>query len=365
MWKVVCLLLCSLVACSFGQAYTGQGGTAWFYNQGTINAWGTQYGPPAFPLVPGSGCGYLSFPPSGYEISYTTGTNILNIFNGEICGLCLNVTSVTVATNNPSPYPSVPFIVKVTNYGPAWYLYQLDVYNPNGPAAGGWNIQYNAIPCPVSGNPVQWQLASGTSAWYMQLLPVYQTITIAQMCVNVDGTWKPMTKMSNGPWSISGVQLPTSPQVKAIAVDGQVLVDTINVALSTQTSIGVNAVFGGLTPGNFGPARVPIVNPSYDCNAGATVTANVASPTGGSPPSLPASSTNSQSSATNTQTQSNGSGVTLSGGAIAGIVIGSTVGGVLLAVLFIAIIGVVVFVIIKKRRSPHNYSLMKDGSNNL
>jgi len=358
--------LCScLVPGGFGQAYSGQGGTAFYYNQGTINAWGTQYGPPAFPLVPGSGCGYLTFPPPGYQIQYTTGTNLANIFNGEICGLCLNVTSVTVATNNPVPYPTTSFVVMVNNYGPADYLYQLDVYNGNGPAAGGWNIQYYAIPCPVGGMPIQWQLASGSSVFYMQLLPVYNTITIAQMCVNLNGVWTPMTKMSDGPWSISGVQLPASPQVKAIAVDGQVVIDTINVGLSTQTGIGVNAVFSGLTPGNFGPPRVPIGNPSYSCNAGPSISA-VTKPSSSSAPPAP-SATNTQSASTNTQ--SNG-GTTLSGGAIAGIVIGSTFGGVLLAVLFMALIGLVVFVILKNRKTetlgaPNNYSLMKDGSNNL
>jgi len=220
--------------------------------------------------APGGGCGNILNPgPQYVGLFSTVGTSTEYYGAGELCGVCFQVTNPQVETNNPVPFPR-SYTVLLNNNGPVPYPFWLDHNLANQTEIGGrWQIQYQAVPCPVN-SPVQWQVQAYSQTWYFYVQPVFHSLAIAQLCINVNG-WQPMQRVyGTGAWQFGGVPIPDNFQIKAISIDGQVLQDTLQVPLSVTNGVPTTTIFGGSTPGQFGPignlnAAIP------DCNANPTI----------------------------------------------------------------------------------------------
>eukprot|EP01087_Luapelamoeba_hula_P000246 TRINITY_DN1015_c0_g2_i1.p1 TRINITY_DN1015_c0_g2~~TRINITY_DN1015_c0_g2_i1.p1 ORF type:complete len:361 (+),score=55.86 TRINITY_DN1015_c0_g2_i1:78-1160(+) len=292
---------------------------------------------------PGGGCGYINNPGPGYQGLYTTaGTSQVNFGNGELCGMCVQVTSITPATGNPVPFINPPYTVMINNFGPTPSDFWLD-HSVSSISGGRFNVRYQAVPCPVV-SPVQWQLSGGSSTWYLQLIPVYNSLVITQMCIALNGVWQPMSRVGggNGLWMMNGQQIPNNPTVKAISVDGQVIVDTIGVTLSS--GVPATAIYGGFSPKQFADVNYANLGGSWDCNLGGLVAPNDTSPSG-------ASGTDNNTKPSGNNPEDDSDAEKFSPGAVAGLVIGSFFGGVLAMLAVAAIVLLAVFAVIKGRRA--------------
>jgi len=330
--------------------------TAAFYNHQVTGLSSVYQG-----WVPGAGCGYLSNPPAGYNVAYTVGISDANVYRGEVCGMCAQVLSVTEASNNPIPFVNPPFYVMINNFGPTPSDHWFDFSNNAAPIGGNWNLEWVAVQCPVT-EPIQWQFLVGSNQWYLQILPVYQSINIAHLCVmDTTGTYQPMKRISSaqafsGLWGYSGAAYP--PSFKAISVDGQVIVDSVNIDLSSPLT--TSAIYMGTNPTQFGQIQLPIVNAPPNCDAppsiNSKITAPVTSSSTAKPTNQPVQPTNQPAQPTNQPAHptNNNGGDGLSGGEIVGIVIGSSFGAALImAGLLLVLIaaGVLLFFMARRRRN--------------
>jgi len=248
LWAVVFML----IACGATLVASQAAPTAYYYytNANQVNA--TVYDYTAYL----GGCGYLDWDASDFDVSYTVGVSSTNFYNGEICGMCIEVTSVSEATDvyyNPIPFPkNKKFNVMVNNLGNnfAGWTYHLDFYIPTQ-YPGRWLIDWHAVECPTTNN-IEWQVTKGSQSYYLQVLPVYQKINIHELCIYVNG-WTAMTRAGNGAWNFDGQVIPDNPRVGAISVDGQLVVDTIPIVLSSYASgTPTTVLYKGDTPSNFG-----------------------------------------------------------------------------------------------------------------
>jgi len=254
----------------------GQPATAFYYNAPVFGN-SSQYDT----WSPGGGCGFIDNPASGYtNIAYTAGIGTQNFYQGEVCGMCIKV--INVVTPNTNPFPATPFITLINNLGPVPTDNWLDFSN-NPSVGGNWYLEWQAVDCPgMDTTPVKWQVEQHSHQYYVQLIPVYSRINIAQMCIFIGGAWTPMSRVpnDNGLWFYNGGPNPT-PQVKAISVDGQVIVDTISITLS-DTELAATAIYDGMTPSQFGPVNLPITQGIPDCNTPPTNGTGVHSPSSSS-----------------------------------------------------------------------------------
>jgi len=320
---VVCVFVLAIVRAQLPPSY---------YYQNQLTGTGTVY----TGWLPGAGCGYEQNPPPGYQVALTVGTSTVSFGSGQLCGMCIQVSSVTEMSYNASPYPNPPYIVLLTNYGPTPSDNWLD-HNFQSPVGGEWQLTYQAVPCPVTSD-IQWQINAGSGTWYLQLLPVYNSLVIEQMCINTNGQWQAMSRVQGGGlWSFGGQQIPDNFQLKAISLDGQVIVDNVYAPLSS--GVPQTAIYGGSTPGQFG-AYGGNGNGYNDCNAPQAVFSveDVATPS------------QQQGATSQPSGSSSGSDSALNPGEIAGVVLGSVFGVTLL--LFV-VIGVVVVALIIYRSRTH------------
>jgi len=342
---LVILALISVVA--------SQAPSASYYTTPAINANATVYDYTSYM----GGCGYLDWTAQDFGVSYTVGVSTQQFLGGEICGMCAQVRYVAQGSTvyaNPAPFPTTePFYIMVNNLGLNFAGWQnhFDFLFDGHQYPGHWIIDWQATECP--GNlPLSWQLTGGGNGWWLQILPVYQKITITQMCAFVAGSWRSLVRVGNGMWQYNGgsfgAQLPSNPIVAVISADGQVVIDTIQVSLG---EVPGSAVYPG-TGVNFGGLN------SAGLTAATPTCGDLASPESGYADLGPMGTKPVEHESSSS---GKGGGDGLSTGGIVGVVIGSVAGASFFAIGVLLVIVAVVFAIKYKKQQAAkggNYVLM-------
>jgi len=338
-----------------------QAPSAFRYYTPAINANATSYDY----IATMGGCGYLSWNQADFGVDYLVGVSLYDFLDGEVCGMCMQVNYVGQGSTeyyNAPFFPSTKsFWVMIDNTGGnfAGWENHLDFLMYHDEKGGHWVIDWQAQACPTN-NPIQWQITYGAEEWWMQILPVYQKITITQMCISVGGSWQSMVRSGGGVWQFSGMPIPNNPTVAAIAADGQVIIQQVQVTL--PVSAFPAGMFGGVPATNFGPINTAgLTVPPPTCAslpAAEDTYAELAPDTGA----------DNNDNDKGKPTTDNGGDGSLGTGGIIGVVIGSVAGAAFLVAGVLLVVGLIVLALRYRKKGSlgastgPNYVLMTDDS---
>jgi hypothetical protein len=243
------LLLCAV----FTVAYTQQ--TLSYYQSAVKQGYTSWYDS----WSPGSGCGYNENIFAGYQPSVvlTAAINQGQYYNGEICGMCIQVNNVTAIGdyNTLKPFPSTPFIAFINNLCTTCTTNQLDFYR-TPQVQNNWYLDWIAVDCPVGTTKIQYQIEKGGHNYYFKFLPLYNLRILSNAWVNQNGGFTACERQ-NGYFACQaqGGPFGADPQIKLKSVDGEEVVDNIKITL-TGTPTGSIQVVSGTQNVNFSAKNV-------------------------------------------------------------------------------------------------------------
>lgn len=160
---------------------------------------------------------------------------------GTACGTCLKITG---------PLGSVTARVAMSCPGCAADQIDLDTPTFNaitgGNGSGIFDVQVQAIPCPVTGG-LRWSMNAGTNPYYLNLTPANFKHPVDTVQVNFGSGFTAMARTPDTNEFFISMASPVGAtvQIKAVDIHGQTIKSTIDPAPAAET----------LTPDQFGDCR--------------------------------------------------------------------------------------------------------------